>query len=302
MKVEQVEPRTIAELCLLLGYSRQSYYKKVREIEAEGLGVDLIIAEVEHMRLLQPRLGTRKLQLMLQSFMQSHNLTLGRDKLFDLLRQSGLLIKRRRGKRPQTTFSYHWFKKHPNLIQDFVPSMAGQLWVSDITYICIGEHFSYLSLITDAYSRKIVGFYLSKTLSADGCVKALKMALKQNPERDDLIHHSDRGGQYCCADYVDILQTEKVRISMTQTGNPRHNAIAERVNGILKMELLQACYDNFKEASDSISTAITIYNTRRIHSSIDMLTPEQAHSLTGKLDRRWNNYHRKQKEVPVQTA
>jgi len=302
MEVEQVEPRSIAELCLLLGYSRQSYYKKIRENEAEGLGADLVIGEVMRIRASQPRVGTRKLQIMLQSFMQNHNLNIGRDKFFDLLRNSGLLIKRRRSKKPQTTFSYHWFKKHPNLIEGFAPIKAGQLWVSDITYICIGGHFGYLSLITDAYSRKIVGFYLSQNLGADGCVKALKMALKQKPERNDLIHHSDRGGQYCCADYVDILQAEKVRISMTQTGNPRHNAIAERVNGILKMELLQACYDNFKEASDSISTAITIYNTRRIHSSIDMLTPEQAHSLTGKLDRRWNNYQRKQKEVPVQTA
>jgi putative transposase len=302
MEVEQVEPRSIAELCLLLGYSRQSYYKKIRENEAEGLGADLVVGEVMRIRASQPRVGTRKLQIMLQSFMQNHNLNIGRDKFFDLLRNSGLLIKRRRSKKPQTTFSYHWFKKHPNLIQSFIPVKAGQLWVSDITYICIEEHFAYLSLITDAYSHKIVGFYLSQNLGADGCVKALKMALKQNPERNDLIHHSDRGGQYCCADYVDILQDEKIKISMTQTGNPRHNAIAERVNGILKMELLQDRYTNFKEASDSIYTAVNIYNIQRLHSSINMLTPEQAHSLTGKLERHWKNYFTKRKEVIVQTA
>jgi putative transposase len=302
MRVEQVEPRNIAELCSLLGYSRQSYYQRLKEKEFEGLSADLLLGEVMRIRHDQPRLGGRKLQIMLQSFMQQHSIIMGRDKLFDLLRNSALFIKHRRSKKPQTTFSYHWFKKHPNLIEGFAPLRAGQLWVSDITYICIEEHFGYLSLITDAYSRKIVGFYLSKNLAAEGCVRALKMALKQNTHRDGLIHHSDRGGQYCCADYVDILQDEKVQISMTQTGNPLHNAIAERVNGILKMELLQTNYSDFKVASDSISAAINIYNTQRLHSSINMLTPQQAHSLTGKLNRRWNNYYTKPKEVPVQTA
>ena len=302
MRVEQAEPRNIAELCSLLGYSRQSYYQRLKEKEFEALSADLLIGEVVRIRQAQPCLGGRKLQIMLQSFMQQHHITLGRDKLFDLLRTTGLLIKRRRSKKPQTTFSYHWFKKHPNLIEGFIPLRAGQLWVSDITYICITEHFGYLSLITDAYSRKIVGFYLSKNLAAEGCVKALKMALKQNTDRDGLIHHSDRGSQYCCVDYVDILQDEQVKISMTQTGNPLHNAIAERVNGILKMELLQTNYSDFKEASDSISAAITIYNTQRLHTSIDMLTPHEAHYLNGKLKKRWENYYSKRKEVPVQTA
>jgi transposase InsO family protein len=300
MRVEQVEPRNIAELCSLLGYSRQSYYQRLKEKEQEGLKGDLLIGEVIRIRNAQPRLGGRKLLVMLQSFMVQHQIAIGRDKLFGLLNTSGLLIKRRRSKKPQTTWSYHWFKKHPNLIEGFIPQRAGQLWVSDITYICIGDEFGYLSLITDAYSRKIVGFYLSRSLAAQGCVKALRMALRQNTDRAGLIHHSDRGGQYCCADYVDILQEEQVRISMTQTGNPLHNAIAERVNGILKAELLQSQYSDFKQATYSIDAAITVYNTQRLHSSINMLTPNQAHHLEGNIKRLWKSYPIKRKEVPVQ--
>jgi transposase InsO family protein len=218
---------------------------------------------------------------------------IGRDKLFDLLRTSGLLIKRRRSKKPQTTWSYHWYKKYPNLIQGFVPTRPGQLWVSDLTYICVGKHFAYLSLITDAYSHKIVGFYLSKNLEARGCVKALKMALQNNPGCEGLIHHSDRGVQYCCSEYVDILQSRQVHISMTQDGNPRHNAIAERVNGILKAELLKEYYNDFKEATEDIPASIAVYNIKRPHLSINMFTPEKAHHLEGPIQKKWKHYPKK---------
>jgi transposase InsO family protein len=163
----------------------------------------------------------------------------------------------------------------------------------------VGHHFAYLSLVTDAYSRKIVGFYLSRNLEAIGCVKALKMALKHNPGCEGLIHHSDRGVQYCCSEYVDILQSRQVRISMTQSGNPLHNAIAERVNGILKAELLKQHYNDFKEASDDIDTVIPVYNTKRPHSSINMLTPQKAHHLEGKIQRKWKHYPKKRKEALV---
>lgn len=299
MRVEQVEPRCIAELCSLLGYSRQSYYQRLKEKEREGLGTELLVQEVIRIRQSQKKVGARKLHLMLETFLGQHKLIIGRDRLFEVLRQNGLLNRKRRSKKPRTTWSYHWFRRYPNLIESFIPKSAGQLWVSDITYICIGEYFGYLSLITDAYSRKIVGYYLSEDLSAEGCLKALKMALESGCPGNELIHHSDRGVQYCCTDYVAVLVNHDIRISMTQSGNPLDNAIAERVNGILKTELLENNYGNFEEAAKSIDSAIATYNNERLHSSIDMLTPQQAHNLKGVIKKHWKNYYYKRKEVPV---
>ena len=253
MRVEQVEPRCIAELCSLLGYSRQAYYQRLKEKEREGLGTELMIQEVMRLRQSQKKVGGRKLLLMLGTFLKQHRLVIGRDRLFDVLRQNGLLNRKRRSKKPRTTWSYHWFRRYPNLIQEFIPKSAGQLWVSDITYICIGEDFGYLSLITDAYSRKIVGYYLSVDLCAEGCLRALKMALESDCPGNELIHHSDRGVQYCCTAYVAVLVNHNIRISMTQSGNPLDNAIAERVNGILKTELLENNYNNLEEAAKNIS-------------------------------------------------
>jgi putative transposase len=299
MRVEQIEPRCRAELCSLLGYSRQAYYQRLKEKEREGLGTELMIQEVMRLRQSQKKVGGRKLLLMLGTFLKQHRLIIGRDRLFDVLRQNGLLNRKRRSKKPRTTWSYHWLRRYPNLIQEFIPKSAGQLWVSDITYICIGEDFGYLSLITDAYSRKIVGYYLSVDLCAEGCLRALKMALESDCPGNELIHHSDRGVQYCCTDYVAVLVNHNIRISMTQSGNPLDNAIAERVNGILKTELLENNYNNFEEAANNIDSAIGTYNNERLHSSIDMLTPRQAHHLKGVIKRRWKNYYHKKKEVPV---
>ena len=226
----------------------------------------------------------------MQDFIQQHKINIGRDALFDLLATHRLLIRRRIRRIPVTTFSDHWMHKYPNLIIGFIPTASNQLWVSDITYICLLNDFAYLSLITDAYSRKIVGFYLSKNLSADGCIKALKMALGSNPQLGRLIHHSDRGSQYCCADYVGILEKQYIKISMTQTGDPLENALAERVNGILKDELLEKQYQNYEQAQKAIAIAISTCNHHRPHSSIDMLTPVEAHLREGELKRRWKNY------------
>jgi len=260
MKIEQVEPRSLAQLCSLLGYSRQAYYQGNRECEKQVLGAELVVQEVLRIRQSKKRVGTRKLLKMMDEFLQSHAIGIGRDALFDLLRENRLLIRKRKRNKPITTWSHHWFRKYPNLIKGFMPTAANQLWVSDITYIAIGDDFAYLSLITDAYSRKIVGFYLSEDLSAKGCIKALKMALENNPARTELIHHSDRGSQYCCGDYIAILEKEHIRISMTQTGDPLENAIAERVNGILKQELLQSHYTDFNQAQKDVATAICVYN------------------------------------------
>lgn len=297
MNLGQSESRSIQTLCSLLGYSRQAFYKFVKRAEKEALQHDLILQEVLRIRKTLKRLGTRKLLFKMDGFMKEHHIEIGRDAMFDLLATHQLLIRKRKRRVPVTTFSDHWMRKYPSLIVDFIPTAPNQLWVSDITYITLKDDFAYLSLITDAYSRKIVGFYLSETLSADGCIKALQMALKNNPQLGRLIHHSDRGSQYCCADYVSILDKHFIKISMTQSGDPLENAIAERVNGILKDELLEKIYINYQEAKQAIAAAISIYNYQRPHSSIDMLTPIEAHLREGELKRRWKNYYSKKKEV-----
>ncbi len=297
MNIGQSESRSIQTLCSLLGYSRQAFYKFIKQSEKEALQHDLILQEVLKIRKTLKRVGTRKLLFKMEGFMREQHIEIGRDAMFDLLATHKLLIRKRKRRVPVTTFSDHWMRKYPNLIIDFIPTAPNQLWVSDITYITLKDDFAYLSLITDAYSRKIVGFYLSETLSADGCIKALLMALKNNPQLGRLIHHSDRGSQYCCADYVSILDKHFVKISMTQSGDPLENAIAERVNGILKDELLEKIYINYQEAKQAIAAAISIYNYQRPHSSIDMLTPIEAHLREGELKRRWKNYYSKKKEV-----
>jgi transposase InsO family protein len=299
MNIGQSESRSIQTLCSLLGYSRQGFYKYIHHAEKEALQHDLILQEVLNIRKMQKRIGTRKLVFMMDDFMQQHQIHIGRDAMFDLLASRKLLIRKRRRRIPITTFSNHWMRKYPNLIVDFIPTAPNQLWVSDITYICLVNDFAYLSLITDAYSRKIVGFYLSENLAASGCIKALKMALSSNPQLGRLIHHSDRGSQYCCADYVEILDKHFIKISMTQSGDPLENALAERVNGILKDELLEKQYLNFQQAQQAIAAAISIYNHIRPHSSIDMLTPVEAHLREGELKRRWKNYYSKRKEVAM---
>jgi transposase InsO family protein len=297
MNIGQSESRSIQTLCSLLGYSRQAFYKFVKHAEKEALQHDLILQEVLSIRKTQKRLGARKLLFKMNGFMKEHHIEIGRDAMFDLLATHKLLVRKRKRRVPVTTFSNHWMRKYPNLIIDFIPTAPNQLWVSDITYITLKDDFAYLSLITDAYSRKIVGFYLSETLSADGCIKSLHMALKNNPQLGRLIHHSDRGSQYCCADYVGLLDKHFIKISMTQSGDPLENAIAERVNGILKDELLEKVYRNYEQARQAIAAAISIYNYQRPHSSIDMLTPIEAHLKEGELKRRWKNYYSKKKEV-----
>lgn len=229
--------------------------------------------------------------------MQAHGITIGRDAFFELLRANGLLLSRRRRRKPLTTLSHHRYKKYTDLIKGYEPNRAGALWVSDITYIPAGRGFAYLSLVTDAYSRKIVGYHLGEGLQADGPLAALKMAIgNEKPGSGPLIHHSDRGVQYCSLGYTALLQASHIGISMTQGGDPRDNAIAERVNGILKQELLNGYYADMVKARRAVAEAIETYNNHRPHSSVNMLTPEMAHRCSGPIKRKWKNYH-KPKEV-----
>jgi len=290
--------RCLSSLCLLPGYTRQAFYGYQKHLQQEVFQSELVVQEVLRHRQTQPRTGTRKLLIMLQEFVKLHQINIGRDGLFSLLREHDLLIRKRKRK-AVTTFSKHWLKKYPNLIKGFVPLAPNLLLVSDITYIVVADGFAYLSLVTDAYSHKIGGFYLSRTLEAKGSVIALKMSIKNCADTSNLIHHSDRGVQYCCADYVNILEKKTIKISMTENGDPLENAIAERVNGILKEELLEVKYDSFEDAQKSVARSIAIYNSLRLHSSCDMLTPMQAHEKEGELKKHWKNYYKKKEVVMV---
>jgi putative transposase len=302
MNVGQNQRRNIHRLCSLLGYSRQAFYQHQKALQLQVLQHDLIISQVRLIRNSQPRVGSRKLLIMLEPFLKKHRLSIGRDAFFALLERNHLLIRARKRRVPRTTFSDHWMHKYPNLIIGMNPRGAGELWVSDITYIAVAEGFSYLSLITDAYSRMIVGYHLASDLRALQCVKALKMALRQLPRGAAPIHHSDRGCQYCSEEYVQHLRSRGIAISMTENSDPRENAIAERVNGILKGELLQEHYDCMSQGSRSVASAIQVYNEERLHSSLGMLTPVEAHGRKGALKKHWKSYHRtKEKEADMQS-
>jgi transposase InsO family protein len=238
-----------------------------------------------------PRIGGRKLLRLIEPDLPEE-LRMGRDSFFDFLRENGFFVRKPRN-RVRTTYSNHWMHKYPNLVKDFMPTGANQLWVSDITYILTSEGFIYLSLITDAYSRKIIGWALGDTLQACHSVVALNMAIAQLPRGiKRVFHHSDRGVQYCSNEYVKILNKKKFRISMTESGDPRDNAIAERVNGILKDEWLnQMKLGSIQQASSELREIIRIYNQQRPHSSLDMMTPKEAHNQSGELKKHWKNYY-----------
>jgi len=277
-------------LCGLFGKTRQAYYKRKKESYKESLNEDLVLTVVRKIRETQRRTGGRKLIGMVRERVPAEQL-MGRDEFFNLLRRYGLLVRKRKF-RAVTTNSFHWLHKYPNIIKGLSPERPNHIWVSDITYIKTEEGFLYLYLITDAYSRKIIGWQLSDNLGSDNAILALYMAISQLPAKcDEIIHHSDRGIQYCSLKYVKLLEVHGIKISMTENGDPYENAIAERVNGILKTEwLYDMNLNNYSEAKAAVDEVIRIYNSERPHSSIEMFTPDQAHELTGKLNRLWKSY------------
>lgn len=287
-------------LCLLFGYSRQAFYKQQRLHELQHSTEGLVLYQVLNIRKEQPRCGTRKLMVMLQPFLRKNHISISRDKLFALLAKNKLLVRKRK-RSTYTTNSKHFFYRYTNLAAGFTPLHAHELWVADITYIPLKERFAYLYLITDAYSRKIVGFHLSDDMRVTSAVVALQKALDQKPADAIVIHHSDKGMQYCSTDYVTLLKKHHVRISMTQTGDPYENAMAERVNGILKTELISDSYPDLKMAMQHIARCITIYNYRRVHSSLNWQIPDDVHTQKGPQLKKWKNYYKtkKQKEVSM---
>ncbi len=226
----------MSKLCRLFGKSRHAHYDHLWRQCDDSLKDDIILQNVHKIRETLPRLGTRKLQHMLTPILASHKIKVGRDYLFDLLEDHKLLIRNRK-RNVITTDSRHWMHKYPNLIKELEISRPEQVWVSDITYIRLVNQWGYLSLITDAFSRKIMGYCFRLDLSAQGCVDALQMAVNNRLyNHEPLIHHSDRGVQYCSTAYVDLLTQRTIAISMTENGDPYENALAERINGIIKSE------------------------------------------------------------------
>ena len=288
---------SLTRFCRLLGLTRQSYYQHFWQEELISIEHELVLQRVLEIRENHRHIGTRKLYEMLQPFLLEHQIKIGRDALFDLLASNYLLVRRKKRK-ISTTDSYHRFKKYPNLIRDFTAEKPNQLWVSDITYWKISNGFVYISFITDAYSRKIVGYHVAPNLEAVETIEALKRAISGFSNEPDcpfqLTHHSDRGMQYCSDMYVRLLKNNNIKISMTESGDPLENAIAERINGIIKEEYLNDyTVDSIVEAKELLSAVVKLYNNERQHQSIGFLTPNQVHASNIKTEKLWKNYYQK---------
>ena len=268
---------SIKLLCKHVKMSRQNFYKdrthSIKKITDKALVVELIKQE----RCIQSELGVRKLQKLLKSNFESSDIKIGRDALFELAREEKLLIKKKK-KYCRTTDSRHRFKVYKNLIKDKLLTEPNQVWVCDITYVRVAKSFVYLALITDAFSRKIIAYNVGENLEAVGCMKALRSAIKDLPKGKYPIHHSDRGSQYCCHDYIEILKNRNLPVSMTEENHCYENSKAERVNGILKYEYhLRSTFNDLKDAKNAIKQAIYLYNNCRPHTALGYDFPSNVH-------------------------
>jgi putative transposase len=234
---------------------------------------------VQRVRMDMPRVGTRKLHYLLKTSFISSGVKIGRDALFSYLRREHMLIKPKRSY-TKTTHSKHWLRKHPNLYTGIESASPEEYFVSDITYIKSREKTHYLSLVTDDYSRKIMGYHLSDDMSSENVAKALKMAVKNKKTSKKTVHHSDRGLQYCSSLYQDLLSKNRMTPSMTDGYDCYQNALAERINGILKQEYLFIKANNGKDLKQLIDHAVDSYNNRRPHSSLNFKTPNFIHEKT----------------------
>lgn len=263
-----------------MGVSRQAYYQGIERIQYAQRHEQRIIDFVHHHRLSHPRIGVRKLHYLLSEA----QLIIGRDALFELLREHRMLVHPKRAYH-KTTQSHHRFRRHPNLLKAADGSVAGiavaqrpeHLWVADITYIPVNKGEVYLSLVTDAYSRKIVGHYVHDTLKTDAVCKAFKRALRTRKTSGELIHHSDRGAQYCAEMYQNIHKKHGIQCSMTDGYDCYQNALAERMNGILKQEYLPTKLQDLGQAKQVINESIRLYNEERPHTALQYKTPHEVH-------------------------
>jgi len=277
--VKRVRSESLTEICALFGLKRDAYYKFIKRYEVKEEQEKKAVELVSLRRKVLPRTGCRKLHHYLQQDFERANLKIGRDRLFNILRAEKMLVKPKKVS-CRTTNSYHHFHKYNNLIKDFTPSKINQVWVTDITYIRTSNGFCYLALVTDVFSRKIVGYDISDSLELKGCVRALNMALYKAGDISELIHHSDRGVQYCSHQYTGELLRRNIKISMTEENHCYENAIAERVNGILKDEFfLDQTFYCKEHSQKAVKSAIKLYNNERLHLSLDYKTPKSVHEF-----------------------
>ena len=267
---------SLSRACKLLGISRQAVYQKEKRIEQRNTELAPVMDLVLELRRFMPRLGGRKLYFLLKPKLDEQGIKLGRDGFFNYLRGHRLLVQPVK-RYTKTTHSKHWMKKHPNLMESQKINRAEQAFVSDITYVETDEGVHYLSLVTDAYSRKIMGHELSNDMRAESVVKALRRAARQRKTRRPLLHHSDRGLQYCSAIYQKELKRHGITPSMTDGYDCYQNALAERVNGILKQEFLLYKCRTLKELKSLVQESVDIYNRLRPHLGLDMKTPDEVH-------------------------
>lgn len=268
---------TLVALCRLCSITPQAYHKGLKLRQRRQLDGELVLELVRQVRASHPRMGARKLLLEISAALEEAGLAIGRDRLLGLLRDQGMLVAPKRRK-ARTTFSDHSLPLYRNLIHSLEPTAPHQLWVADITYIDTDEGFLYLSLVTDRFSRKIVGCHAAETLEAEQSIKALEMAIAQLPKDRFPIHHSDRGSQYCCHQYVGRLRERGISVSMTEQNHCYENCHAERVNGILKNEYnLDLGFRTRAQARIAIDQAVLMYNNYRPHTSLEMRKPSQSH-------------------------
>ena len=289
----------VNRLCALAGVTRQAFYKRDDDALLSRLAIEQFVVQfVLGVREKDPRIGMDKLWRMYSGrFPEEYRV--GRDVFRSIMHERGLHL-RRRPRATRTTDSRHNLPIYPNLVKSVIPTRPNHIWVSDITYIEIqdpdspqGYRFVFLTIVMDAYSKRILGWYVAPTLEAAYSIKALEMAVKTIPEgfEDTLIHHSDRGTQYASAAYIKVLNANRIIPSMTEDGNPKDNAMAERINNTVKNELLHGkTFTGIRQVTNAVSKAVRFYNEERPHSSIDMLTPSQAHQMEGELKKHWHSY------------
>ena len=263
-----------------MGLSRQAYYQGRQRTAVRGERAEAVVKLVNEQRIRQPRIGTRKLHHLLSEPLEQAGIALGRDAMFDVLRNARMLVPTKRAYH-KTTDSHHRFRRHPNLVkegpQQIKVTRSEQLWVADITYLPTADKFVYLSLVTDAHSRKIVGWHVHPSLQTEEVAQAMKMALRSRQTKEQLVHHSDRGIQYCSTYYQSLHRRYGVKCSMTDGYDCYQNALAERVNGILKGEFLLTRPADLAQARRMVAESIQIYNHERPHLSLKMQTPDAVH-------------------------
>ena len=270
----------VTAVCGQLRMTKQNYYKRRRQRQRRQVDAELVGGLVKRERKLQPRLGIRKPHHLLKKRLEQAGMSIGRDRMFEEMRRQQLLLEPIRAQYPRTTQSYHNLPVFRNLVKNAEVKGPNEAWASDLTYLRTQEGFLYLALITDTYSRKVVGWHAGDTLEALGCVKALERALQSLPAHHKPIHHSDQGSQYCCHEYVNRLQQRGLPISMTESNHCAENALAERMNGILKQEYgLGGEFVTKELARKAVEQGIWLYNCRRPHTELDFRVPDEVHRL-----------------------